>query len=241
MNNQTPSRIQRKKSAGTSRVMSSVIQKSIYWLGKNFDTYREEHEDAWHLFFDIRENGDIPDIDAKDSKHESFFHEWLLLDFSVFGYDNVSAKERRNFLDLFLEDEGKKLSPSELFFAKNLSRSVFSLYQVLEVKEDSHVIIQDTLRNEGLYKVYDSSTSLFVKKKSYIAARVTEEKSKRHIFGGSLGIPLDKELHKYIHFLISGGQKYSKEDFPDMNMEAFLKWNSYIYYREIDSWLKNQE
>lgn len=31
----------------------------------------------------------------------------------------------------------------------------------------------------------------------------------------------------------------SLRQFPDMDKEAFLKWNSYMYYREIDNWLRN--
>jgi hypothetical protein len=54
-----------------------------------------------------------------------------------------------------------------------------------------------------------------------------------------MNIPLEKGLHEYIHFLISGGQKMSLRQFPDMDKEAFLKWNSYMYYREIDNWLRN--
>ena len=229
----------RKKLSGKSQVMSSVIRKSMDWLGENFDTYKEDHEGAWHLFFDPRENGDIPDIDVKDSKHEAFFNEWLLLDFSVFGYDDIPLRDRKSFLDLFLEEKRGSLSQSEVFFAENLSRSIFSLYQVLEVESGAWMILQDTLREDVLYKVYESNTSTLAEKGFYVTARVVEEKPGRHILGGSMSIPLHKELHRYIHFLISGGQKLSQKEFPDMNMEAFLKWNSYMYYREIDNWLRN--
>lgn len=187
--------------------MSSVLEKSMNWLGENFDEYKEVYQGARHLFFDLRENGDLPDIDPKDSRHEMFFNEWLLLDFSVYGYNGIPVKERKNFLDIFLEQKVGNLSENEVRFTKNLSRSVFSLYEVIEVEKDFWVIVRDTFREDVLYKVYDFNLSSTISKKMFIMGRVVKEKPQRHIFGGSMNIPLEKGLLNIFTFLFQEDKK----------------------------------
>lgn len=209
--------------------IQEVIRNFREWLEKNQHHFQNELEKANYLFWSDRD--DVAPIEInKDT--EMFFNEWMMLDFSVPGYDKIPVKKRYNFLDCFLKKEGKNLSAAGKIFAKNASVSNFGFYKVLNVNKGKNTKLKDLFSSKEIV-VWDVNLSNAAIKGVIVYGRYSKDEKNKYIGSGSHGGFLSEALFQIAKLLITETHKMVCEEGAEITMAEFLKWNSYIYYREI--------
>jgi len=211
--------------------MQETIRAFEAWLDANAKNYKTELRNASGLFWSDRE--DLGKIKSGQDT-EMFFNEWLMLDFSVNGYDDVPAGERKNFLDIFLESNRQELSTGAKIFAKNASSSFPNFYRILKSEPGNYTDLEDLFLQKKIRSV-DKNLSFGAKNGEIIYGRFCLDEKNEYIGAGSQNIFVPKELFYIVFHLINGTYKMALDAEIFMSIEQFLKWNSYIYYREIVS------
>ncbi len=211
--------------------MQETIRAFRAWLEASAKNYKAELQNAGGLFWGDRE--DLETIES-DEDTEMFFNEWLMLDFSVNGYDNIPAGERKNFLDIFLESSHSELSMGAKTFAQNAKTSFPSFYRILKEKRGSYTDLEDLFLQMKIRSV-DKNLSFCAEKGEIIYGRFCQNEKGEHIGAGSQNIIIPEKLFSNLSFLINSAYKMALDAGMFMSIEQFLKWNSYIYYREIVS------
>jgi len=161
-----------------------------------------------------------------------FFNEWTMLDFSVPGYDDIPIKKRYNLLNLFLKENGNKLSMGGKIFAKNASVSHIGFYKVLKVNKGKNTKLKDLFSDKEI-TVWDVNLSNAAVEDVIVYGRYLKDERNKYIGSGSHCVFLSEALFQIARLLITETHKMVCEDGVKITMDEFLKWNSYIYYREI--------
>lgn len=210
--------------------MQEVIRTFRKWLEKRADFYEDTLADAEDLFWSDRE--DVAPIDSSQ-ENESFFNEWLMLDFSVNGYDDTPAKERKNFLSLFLKEKPFELSEEGRIFAKNMDESFISFYRVIGIKYGEYIDLEDLFFKEKI-RVWDVNASKNSEKDAILYGRFCKNEEEKYIGAGSHSTYIPEEFFNALNYLITNTFRSVVDERADMTLKEFFKWNSYIYYREIN-------
>ncbi len=74
--------------------MQELTRNFLNWLVKNGHNYQDELENAFDLFW--VNCADLSPI-KRNKDTEIFFNEWLMMDFSVPGYDNIPARKKKKY------------------------------------------------------------------------------------------------------------------------------------------------
>jgi hypothetical protein len=213
--------------------MQETIRTFQAWLSENIDEYREEFENAAYLFWGNRR--DLPPLERNDDT-EMFFNEWLMLDFSVPGYDKIPAKGRYNFLDCFLKEKGSDLSSGAKVFAKNASKSNVGFYRVLKVNRGKNTKLLDLFGSKEI-TVWDVNLSKVATEGIVVYGRYSKDERGKYIGSGSHGGFLTEPMFEIIRQIILETYRGTNKGWAKMSLHEFLKWNSYVYYRDImGSW-----
>ena len=211
--------------------MQETIRAFGAWLDINAKNYKTELRFASLLFWGERE--DLAKIEINPDT-EMFFNEWLMLDFSVNGYDNVSAEKRENFLNIFLRDNFSELSEGARIFAQNASISFPSFYKISKIKPGSYTDLNDLFLQKEIRSV-DKNLSWSGSRNKIIYGRFCQNEKKEYIGAGSQNVFVPQKFFDVIFHWVNGTYKMANEAGSFMSIEQFLKWNSYIFYREIVS------
>lgn len=209
--------------------MTEMISKFHRWLKANQGKYQEELENARYLFWASRP--DLPDIEMS-RETEMFFNEWRMFDFSVPGYDSVPVEEWTSFLDMFLDNGRARLSPAATAFARQARRSYAGFYQVLATRPGESVTLKD-LFQENTFQAWDSNLSAKTRAGDIFYGRFCPNEEGKHIAAGSQNLPISEHIWRDLNYLIRGTHQAVVRDGRRLSLPQFLKWNSYIYYREI--------
>ncbi len=217
--------------------MQEVVRSFRLWLGENGHHYRDELENASYLFW-----GDCEDLGKikPTQDTEMFFNEWIMMDFSVPGYDNIPVKKRYSFLDCFLKDKENKLSPAGKIFAKNASKSYVGFYRVLKVSKGENTKLLDLFNGREI-TAWDVNLSKAATEGIIIYGRYSENENEKYIGSGAHGGFLPEPVFQFIHHLITETHEMTNREGIKMSIEEFLKWNSYIYYREIMAFSRSKQ
>jgi len=209
--------------------MQETIRTFRKWLTKSHKNYQEELDAAHSLFWEERE--DVEPIEYNQDT-EMFFNEWLMLDFPVNGFDNIPARERVNFINVFLKENKSRLSKSAQIFAKNASESFLSFYKVVDVKPEEYTNLKDLFFGNQIRSV-DINLSRGACIGQIICGRFCQNEKGKYIAAGSQNITIPEKLFEILSRLIRGTYQLTINSGEEIKFEEFLKWNSYIYYREI--------
>lgn len=209
--------------------MQETIRSFFAWLGREGENYKDDLEKAVDLFWGRR-----PDLSSIDENPNSkaFFNEWLMLDFSTNGYDNTPPAKRKNFMDTFLHYEKNQLSEAGQVFSGNISKSFPSFFRIRKIKKGEYADMAD-LFSEKEIRVWDVNLSRSAKKGIIIHGRHCKNEEGRYIGAGARVTFVPEPVFEVLHNLILETLKMVRDEGVKITLPEFLKWNSYLYYREM--------
>ncbi len=217
--------------------IDNLIQKMQKWLERR-GIDESIQDEASRLFWEDRP--DLAPIEENIS-NDNLFGEWFLLDFSINGYDFVLADDRKTFIKEFLKENRKKFSKKEIKFIENVANSIMHFYKVVEVGK-KFIKIRDLVDNkiERLNTKKGNKNSALiknVKKGEIFYGRFCKDADDELVIIGGQIIPIKRKHFEVLFPLIKEVHKLYMEDkpdeMPDLTFDEFLKWNSYIYIREV--------
>ncbi len=213
--------------------MQETIRAFFLWLSKNVGRFKENIADAGYLFWTEREG--LADI-KPDEATEMVFNEWLMFDYSHTGYDGTPYAKRRNLLSVFLEEKGSTLSPAARAFVDSAMDSYPSVCRIISVVPGKGEVIEDLFTGNRI-QVTDRNLSRLVKPGMSVFGRFVRSGRGDHISAGSAVLALPTPQDEYIMHFINGAREMAAEaEGQEPALSPFLKWNSYVYYREMLSW-----
>lgn len=209
--------------------MQEVIRGFYKWLDREEINYKDEFERAADLFWGKR--SDLSNI-IQSSDSEIFFNEWLMLDFSVSGYDGIPTSKRKNFMNVFLYNKEKQLSEAGKTFAKNISKSFPSFSRITGVKRGAYTNMIDLFSGKEIM-VWDVNLSRSAVKGMIIHGRHCQNEEGKYIGAGAKVTFVPSPVFEILKHLINETFKMVLEEGEKITFPEFLKWNSYLYYREM--------
>ena len=227
------------KQSGVEDMFGDLIDVLFAWLVVNEDWFETGLADAKMVFWGDREG--LEPIGREDDA-VSIFKEWLALDYSINGCEGVPYAKRRNILSVFLDEFGKDLDPESLAFATSVSASSPSLYRVVSVDSAGNVTLDDTFSEERI-EVTNPNLNLnraIVPELSFLS-RFAKDASGAYVRIGAQTFFLSPEEANDLLFLVKGTCAMAAMEMDEtLDIAPFLKWNSYIYYREVRSWQRRR-
>lgn len=213
--------------------MSEVINGFFNWLEDNQERFEEKGCMAFDLFWADR-SPDLPAI-SENEKSRAFFQEWLMLDYSFNGYDNTLPGARRSFLAEYLD--GNKLVSNNYQLALQMITSYPSFYKVINIKAGEYIEVCDLFFGKES-RVYDRNSSRMVDVDQVIYSRHCAGSDGKIINCGSSITVVPEEKFEMLKVIILGTYELVNQEGYIISLSDFLKWNSYIYYRELMYLLK---
>lgn len=207
--------------------MQSTLRKFHPWMEENRGRFSQELSIAQNLFFAEREG--LSSV-KKSGLILDVFQEWLIGDFPVHGFVQP-AKKRKNFLQYFLE-ESKNLTQAEKIFGANLQKSYRSFYRVEGIEKGMWVDLRDAFSEKEL-QMWDTNISKNVKKGDILFARIVENEKGKYIGGGVNADIIPLQVFQMLKQIMLLTHKSTIGTSEESSFEDFLKWNSYIYIRDI--------
>ncbi|MEW6408281.1 MAG: SEC-C metal-binding domain-containing protein [Patescibacteria group bacterium] len=126
-----------------------------------------------------------PDLIPPDFLHQ-LINEYMLIDFEDEELDTTLLK-------IYLKEQGPNLSPDELKYLNALVNTFKTLYEVLEIKEDREVLLQDYFSKQKFLVKEKLGTKNFVKW-DLIFARIEKINNFYYLTGPVVGFPREADF-----------------------------------------------
>lgn len=186
--------------------------------------FEEDREIAEELFWGDRLSEE-PDEKAKevmDSEAcEIAYNSW-------FAFDYQGDRER-TVLDLFLERQGKNLTPGELKYLEGVRGSHLRLYEVIEVKPDEGMEVRDLWEDKRLW-VRERLASRQIVAWDLIAARIGPGEQGDVVFE-TLPYVYPAASKEDILKDLSRGHRTFQRRFPGQDLSSFFKWMGVAFHQ----------
>jgi len=216
--------------------MQETIRAFFAWMSENRERFEGNIMDAEYLFWADREG--LAETEA-DETTQAIFNEWLMYDYSRTGYDGTPYEDRENFLSVFLAEAGNRLSPEARVFAENAADSYPSVYRIVSVDPGKGEVLEDLFTGCRI-EAADRNLSMLAEPGMSIYGRFSKNEHEERISAGSALLFLPPPQDEFILYLINGARKMTADaEGREPDLVPFLKWNSYVYYREILSWARD--
>lgn len=135
--------------------------------------FRKHHvdaiEEAAEIYWDEFDPDEHLDGGLLEMAHVNFW-DWVVHDAKVDYYDEEDSK---TLLELYIEENGKKLADDELKVLNKMKDSYLSLYEVVEVYPEEGFLLKDLLLG-GEFKVRERSATRFLSQWDIMAARILD-------------------------------------------------------------------
>jgi hypothetical protein len=156
-------------------------------------------------------------LDSEDASIK--YNAWFLFDWDVDGQGTVA--------ELFLEDEGARLSVAERQFLERLSRANLRLYEVEAVERGSGVRLLDLWTGTRL-SVHERTATDHIVTWDLLGARVAPDGAGGNVFEGGLYLyPADARSEILSHFR----RLYRRDQrkYPDDDSSAFFRRHGMVF------------
>jgi len=194
---------------------------------------RRHHMDA------VEEAGDVfwdefdPDEHLSGGIHDmavTNFFEWAVHDARA-DYDNDDSK---TLLELYIEDNARRLDADELAVLNKMRDSCLSLYEVEEVYPEEGLLLRDLLLG-GEFDVREQIATRYLNKWDIFAARVLQFDGD-YILSGSI-YAYHRSLKERLVKAFKDDYKFFKRENPGATMRDYLKEDgdmfNYYWYEPI--------
>ena len=157
--------------------------------------------------------------------------------FDWYTTDYRTSKGRRRIIDLFANQEGLRLRPTQLDVLRARQEARLSLYRLLEVERNS-LVITDLLRSRQ-HSVHDDLWSSIAAPGDVLLTRVIELEDAAHIDRVGTLLPPDAkdglQSFAHTHFDHYCEEHYGAE-WDDFLRESAYLFNHYLLSEEAESW-----
>jgi len=165
-----------------------------------------------------------------DSAHVNFW-DWVIYDAKADYFDEETGK---TLLELYMEENGKKLADDELKVLNKMKDTYLSLYEVEEVYPEEGLLLKDLLLG-GEFKVRERSATRYLSRWDIMAARILELDGEYILTGGIFSYARNRKEGLIKAF--RDDLEVFKSEHPYATMRAYLKEEgdmfNYYWYEPI--------